>query len=86
MVAETVSLKISRAAMLTRQTAEGLYARLRKEAGLLVDAAAEEIADALMNLSLKDRAILEQLRAAFIALFENLTMDAENAGTTNHDE
>lgn len=91
MVAETASLKIDRAALLTKQTAEELYAKLRKgQDGLQTPLQPEEMADALVDvlkdLPLKDRAVLEQLRAAFTALFENLAVDTTDAETTDHDE
>lgn len=91
MVAETASLKIDRAALLTKQTAEELYARLRKgQDSLQTPLQPEEMADALVDvlkdLPLKDRAVLEQLRAAFTALFENLAVDTTDAETTDHDE
>lgn len=90
-VAETASLKIDRAALLTKQTAEELYARLRKgQDSLQTPLQPEEMADALVDvlkdLPLKDRAVLEQLRAAFTALFENLAVDTTDAETTDHDE
>ena len=91
MVAETASLKIDRAALLTKQTAEELYAKLRKgQDSLQTPLQPEEMADALVDvlkdLPLKDRAVLEQLRAAFTALFENLAVDTTDAQTTDHDE
>lgn len=91
MVAETASLKIDRAALLTKQTAEELYAKLRKgQDSLQTPLQPEEMADALVDvlkdLPLKDRAVLEQLRAAFTALFENLAVDTTDAETTDHNE
>ena len=91
MVAETASLKIDRAALLTKQTAEELYAKLRKgQDSLQTPLQPEEMADALVDvlkdLPLKDRTVLEQLRAAFVALFENLAVDATDAETNDHDE
>ena len=91
MVAETASLKIDRAALLTKQTAEELYAKLRKgQDNLQIPLQPEEMADALVDvlkdLPLKDRAVLEQLRAAFTALFENLAVNTTDAETTDHDE
>lgn len=91
MVAETASLKMDRAALLTRQTAEELYAKLRKgqdkpEMPLQPEEMADALLDVLSDLPLKDRAVLEQLRTAFAALFENLAVDTENAGTADHDE
>lgn len=47
---------------------------------------ANALLDVLSDLLLKDRAVLEQLRTAFAALFENLAVDTENAGTADHDE
>ena len=91
MVAETASLKIERAALLTRQTAEELYTKMRKwrdkpETLLQPEEMADALVDVLSDLPLKDWSMLEQLRAAFAALFENLTVDTENAGTVDHDE
>lgn len=90
-VAETASLQIDQAALLTRQTAEDLYARLRKgqDAGqepLRPAELADALVDVLNGLPLNDRAVLEQLRAAFAALFENLSSEAADAGTNDHDE
>ena len=91
MVAETTSVQIDRAALLTRQTAEELYTKLRKgQDSLQTPLQPEELADALMDvlkdLPLKDSAVLEQLQAAFTALFENLVVDTTDAETTEHDE
>lgn len=91
MVAETASLKIDRAALLTRQTAEELYAKMRKgqdrpEMPLQPEEMADALLDVLSDLPLKDRAVLEQLRTVFAALFENLAVDTENTGTADHDE
>lgn len=90
-VAETASVQIDRAALLTRQTAEELYTKLRKgQDSLQTPLQPEELADALMDvlkdLPLKDSAVLEQLQAAFTALFENLAVDTTDAETTDHDE
>lgn len=90
-VAETASVQIDRAALLTRQTAEELYTKLRKgQDSLQTPLQPEELADALMDvlkdLPLKDSAVLEQLQAAFTALFENLVVDTTDAETTDHDE
>lgn len=91
MVAETASVQIDRAALLTRQTAEELYTKLRKgQDSLQTPLQPEELADALMDvlkdLPLKDSAVLEQLQAAFTALFENLAVDTTDAETIDHDE
>lgn len=91
MVAETASLKIDRAALLTRKTAEELYAKLRKgqdkpETPLQPEKMADALLDVLSDLPLKDRAVLEQLRTLFAVLFENLTVATEHAGTSDHDE
>lgn len=87
MVAETASLKIDRAARLTKQTAEELY---KGQDSLQTPLQPEEMADALVDvlkdLPLENRAVLEQLRAAFTALFENLAVDTTDAETTDHDE
>jgi len=80
MVAETASLKIDRAALLTKQTAEELYAKLSMgQDNLQTPLQPEEMADALVDvlkdLPLKDRAVLEQPWVSFTALFENLAVD-----------
>lgn len=90
-VAETASIKIDRATLLTKQTAEELYAKLRKgQDSLQTPLQPEEMADALVDvlkdLPLKDRTVLEQLQVAFISLFENLAVDATDAEITDHDE
>ena len=44
------------------------------------------MANALKDLPLRDRAVLEQLWVALIALFENLAVDTTDTETTDHDE
>ena len=51
-------------------------------AGKMTDA----LVDVLKDLPFKDRAVLEQLRTAFTALFKNLALDTTDVETTDHDE
>ena len=46
----------------------------------------DALVDVLKDLPFKDRAVLEQLRTAFTALFKNLALDTTDVETTDHDE
>jgi transcriptional regulator with XRE-family HTH domain len=80
---ETANVKIDRARLMTKATTEKMYDDLSKgQDAVDVRFSPEEVADQIVasmgQVELKDPAVLEQLRAALVAFFENMVVTADD--------